>query len=160
MEEFINLDDYIDNNITKKKLYQIQIINNNFIFKHIGNSNTNPPDMIIKENFGINNSFNIYSTLYLEDEILEFKEKIIPLIKITNNKLNNKYSLCIKYNFKNNINENNNIDNKYELFFVYNDNNNKVICEPISENEKININPDNIIEKLFELIIDTGIVIF
>lgn len=156
MEEFINLDDYINNdNTTKKKLYQIQILNNNFIFKHIGNSNTNPPDMIIKENFGIDNSFNIYSSLYLENEIFDYKDKIIPLIKITNNKLNDKYSICIKYTFEN-INENN---NNYNLFFVYNVND-KVICEPISEENKKNINPDNIIEKLLELIIDTGVVIF
>ena len=155
MEDFINLDDYINENISKKKLYQIQLLNNNFIFKHIGNSNTNPPDMIIKENFGINNSFNIYSSLYLEEELFDYKDKIIPLVKITNNKLNNKYSLCIKYTFEN-INENN---NNYDLFFVYNTND-KVICEPISEEDKQNINTDNIIEKLFELIIDIGIVIF
>lgn len=155
MEEFINLDDYINDNISKKKLYQIQLLNNNFIFKHIGNSNTNPPDMIIKENFGLDNSFNIYSSLYLEEELFDYKDKIIPLIKITNNKLNDKYSLCIKYTFEN-INENN---NNYDLFFVYNTND-KVICEPISEGDKQNINPDNIIEKLFELIIDIGIVIF
>jgi hypothetical protein len=155
MEEFINLDDYINDNISKKKLYQIQLLNNNFIFKHIGNSNTNPPDMIIKENFGLDNSFNIYSSLYLEEELFDYKDKIIPLIKITNNKLNDKYSLCIKYTFEN-INENN---NNYDLFFVYNTND-KVICEPISEGDKQNINPDNIIEKLFELIIDIGVVIF
>ena len=153
MEEFINLDDYINDNISKKKLYQIQLLNNNFIVKHRGNSNTNPTDMIIKENFGIDNSFNIYSSLYLEDELLDYKHKIIPLIKITNSKLNNKYSLCIKY--KDYVNEN----NTYELFFVYNDND-KVICEPINEKDKQNINPDNIIEKLFELVIDIGVIIF
>jgi hypothetical protein len=153
MEEFINLDDYINDTATKKKLYQIQLLNNNFIIKHIGNSNTSPPDMIIKENFGIDNSFNIYSSLYLEDELLDYKDKIIPLIKITNNKLNNKYSLCIKY--KDYVNEN----NTYELFFVYNDGD-KVICEFIKEEDKKNINPDNIIEKLFELVIDVGVIIF
>ena len=158
MEEFINLDDYINDNTDKKKLYQIQLLNNNFIFKHVGNSNTSPPDMIIKENFGANNSYNIYSSLYLEDELLNYKDKIIPLIKITNNKLNDKYSLCIKYI---NINENikNNQNNNFELFFVYNTDN-KVICEPINEEDKQNINPDNIIEKLFELVIDAGIIIF
>jgi hypothetical protein len=154
MEEFINLDDYINDN-TSKKLYQIQLLNNYFIFKHIGNSNTNPPDMSIKENFGIDNSYNIYSLLYLEDELFDYKDKIIPLIKITNNKLNDKYSLCIKYNVVN-FNENN---HNYDLFFVYNIDN-KVICEPISKEDKHNINPDNIIEKLFELIIDIGVVIF
>lgn len=153
MEEFINLDDYINDTATQKKLYQIQLLNNNFIIKHIGNSNTSPPDMIIKENFGIDNSFNIYSSLYLEDELLDYKDKIIPLIKITNNKLNNKYSLCIKY--KDYINEN----NTFELFFVYNVGD-KVIYEPIKEEDKKNINPDNIIEKLFELVIDAGVVIF
>ena len=155
MEEFINIDDYINDNISKKKLYQIQLLNNNFIFKHIGNSNTNPPDMTIKENFGIDNSFNIYSLLYLEDELLDYKNKIIPLIKITNNKLNNKYSLCIKYTFES-INEYN---NNYDLFFVYNTNE-IVLCEPISNEDKKNINSDNIIEKLFELIIDVGVIIF
>jgi hypothetical protein len=156
MEEFINLDDYINDNENKKKLFQIQLLNNNVIFKHIGNSNTNPPDMIIKENFGVDNSFNIYSSLYLEDELFDYKDKIIPLIKITNNKLNDKYSLCIKYTFENNIDEN---INNYDIFFVYNVND-KVICEPISDNDKKNINPDNIIEKLLELIIDIGVVIF
>jgi len=153
MEEFINLDDYINDTATQKKLYQIQLLNNNFIVKHIGNSNTSPPDMIIKENFGVDNSFNIYSSLYLEDELLDYKDKIIPLIKITNNKLNNKYSLCIKYNDY--INEN----NTYQLFFVYNVGD-KVIYEPIKEEDKKNINPDNIIEKLFELVIDAGIILF
>ena len=156
MEEFINLDDYINDTATKKKLYQIQLLNNNFIIKHIGNSNTSPPDMIIKENFGIDNSFNIYSSLYLEEELLDYKNKIIPLIKITNNKLNDKYSLCIKYTFENNINES---INNYNLFFVYNVDD-KVIYELISEEDKKNINPDNIIEKLLELIIDIGVVIF
>jgi len=153
MEEFINLDDYINDTSTQKKLYQIQLLNNNFIIKHVGNSNTSPPDMIIKENFGVENSFNIYSSLYIEDELLDYKDKIIPLIKITNNKLNNKYSLCIKY--KDYINEN----NTFELFFVYNVGD-KVIYEPIKEEDKKNINPDNIIEKLFELVIDAGVVIF
>jgi hypothetical protein len=155
MEEFINLDNFINDKENPKKLFQIQLLNNNFIFKHIGNSNTSPPDMIIKENFGVDNSFNIYSSLYLEDELFDFKDKIIPLIKITNNKLNDKYSLCIKYTFIN-INE---IINDYNLFFVYNVND-KVIYELISEEDKKNINPDNIIEKLLELIIDIGIVIF
>jgi len=90
MEEFINLDDYINDTTTQKKLYQIQLLNNNYIIKHVGNSNTNPPDMIIKENFGVDNSFNIYSSLYLEDELLDYKDKIIPLIKITNSKSNDK----------------------------------------------------------------------
>ena len=156
MEEFINLDDYINDKENQKKLYQIQFLNNNIIFKHIGNSNTNPPDMIIKENFGIDNSFNIYSSLYLEEELLDYKNKIIPLIKITNNKLNNKYSLCIKYTFENNIDES---ISDYNLFFVYNAYD-KVIYKPISEDDKKNINPDNIIEKLLELIIDIGVVIF
>jgi len=153
MEEFINLDDYINDTTTQKKLYQIQLLNFNYIIKHVGNSNTNPPDMIIKENFGVDNSFNIYSSLYLEDELLDYKDKIIPLIKITNSKSNDIYSLCIKY--KDYINEN----NTYELFFVYNVGD-KVICDPINEEDKKNINPDNIIEKLFEFVIDTGIILF
>lgn len=156
MEEFINIDNFINDKENQKKLFQIQLLNNNIIFKHIGNSNTSPPDMIIKENFGIDNSFNIYSSLYLEEELLDYKNKIIPLIKITNNKFNDKYSLCIKYTFENNINES---INNYNLFFVYNVDD-KVIYELINEEDKKNINPDNIIEKLLELIIDIGVVIF
>jgi hypothetical protein len=157
MEEFINLDDLINKIEEKKKIFQIQVSNNNFIFKYIGNiSLDSPPDMIIKENFGINNSFNMYSILYEENELINYNNKIIPLIKITN-KIDN-YSICIKYNIPNLNNIIFNVDNLYfdfDLFFIYNLNNN-IFNDSIDKN----INSDNILEKLFELIIDKGIIIF
>ena len=157
MEEFINLDDLINKIEEKKKIFQIQVSNDNFIFKYIGNiSLDSPPDMIIKENFGINNSFNMYSILYEENELINYNNKIIPLIKITN-KIDN-YSICIKYNIPNLNNIIFNVDNLYfdfDLFFIYNLNNN-IFSESVDKN----INSDNILEKLFELIIDKGIIIF
>ena len=157
MEEFINLDDLINKIEEKKKLFQIQISNDNFIFKYIGEiSLESPPDMIIKENFGVNNLFNMYSILYEENELINYNNKIIPLIKITN-KIDN-YSICIKYNIPDLDNIIFNIDNLYfnfDLFFVYNLNNN-IFNDPIDKN----INSDNILEKLFELIIDKGIILF
>ena len=50
-EDFIDLNDLIEEQI-KIKLYQIQITNNTFIFKHIGETNEKAPEVIIKEHFG------------------------------------------------------------------------------------------------------------
>jgi len=147
-EEFINLEDLI-NEQSKVKLYQIQINNNFFIFKNIGETSEKAPEVIIKENFGINNKYSMFAIIYEENELLEYNNKIIPLIRITD-KINN-YSICIKYNVDN-------IHNTYDLFdlyFVYNINNQ--IMHKIIEK---NINADNILEKLFELIIDNGIILF
>jgi hypothetical protein len=150
-EEFIDLDNLI--NLIKEqseiKLYQIQITNNTFIFKHIGETNEKAPEVIIKENFGIDNKYSMFTMIYEENELKEYNKKIIPLIRITNN-INN-YSICIKYNVDNIYNTN----DVFDLYFVYNINNQ--IMHKILEK---NINSDNIIEKLFEFIIDTGIILF
>lgn len=153
-EEFINLDDLI-NEQPKIKLYQIQITNNTFIFKHIGETSEKAPEVIIKENFGIDNKYNMFTIIYEENELLEYNNKIVPLIRITDNK--NNYSICIKYivNDINNSNNSNNSNNIFDLYFVYNINKN--IMYKLLEK---NINADNIVEKLFELIIDNGIILF
>jgi hypothetical protein len=147
-EEFINLDDLIDEQV-KIKLYQIQITNKTFIFKHIGETSEGAPEVIIKENFGIDNKYNMFTMIYEENELIEYNNKMVPLIRITDN--TNYYSICIKYNI-NNINDINNI---FELYFVYNINNEikYILIEK-------NINADNIVEKIFELIIDNGIILF
>lgn len=148
-EEFIDLDNLIKEQ-SKIKLYQIQITNNIFIFKHIGETNEKAPEVIIKENFGIDNKYSMFTIIYEENELIEYNNKIIPLIRITDNK--NNYSICIKYNIDNINNTTNDI---FDLYFVYNIN--KDIMYKLLEK---NINADNIVEKLFELIIDTGIIIF
>jgi hypothetical protein len=148
-EEFIDLDDLIEEQI-KIKLYQIQITNNTFIFKHIGETNEKAPEVIIKEHFGIDNKYSMFTLIYEENELIEYNNKIIPLIRITDNK--NNYSICIKYNIDNINNTTNDI---FDLYFVYNIN--KDIMYKLLEK---NINTDNIVVKLFELIIDTGIIIF
>jgi hypothetical protein len=65
-EEFICLDDFIDNNIMK--IYQLQINNNELIIKHIANG-SKIPDIIIKENFGKNNNLNLMIKIKQEDKI-------------------------------------------------------------------------------------------
>jgi hypothetical protein len=147
-EEFIDLDKLIIEQ-SKIKLYQIQITNSTFIFKHIGETSEKAPEVIIKENFGIDNKYSMFTIIYEENELIEYNNKIIPIIRITDNK--NNYSICIRYNINNIIN----INNIFDLYFVYNINN-EIMYKLLDKN----INSDNIIEKLFELIIDTGIIIF
>ena len=149
-EEFIDLDNLIKEQ-KKIRLYQIQITNKTFIFKHIGETSDGAPEVIIKENFGIDNKYNMFTMIYEENELIEYNNKIVPLIRITDNK--NYYSICVKYNIDNTINTN--INNIFELYFVYSINNEikYILIEK-------NINSDNIIEKLFELIIDNGIILF
>jgi hypothetical protein len=149
-EEFIDLDNLIKEQ-KKIKLYQIQITNKTFIFKHIGETSDGAPEVIIKENFGIDNKYNMFTMIYEENELIEYNNKIVPLIRITDNK--NYYSICVKYNIDNTINTN--INNIFELYFVYSINN-KIKYILIEKN----INSNNIIEKLFELIIDNGIILF
>jgi hypothetical protein len=91
----------------------------------------------------------MFTIIYEENELLEYNNKIIPLIRITDNV--NNYSICIKYNVDN-INNTNDV---FDIYFVYNINNQ--IMHKILEK---NINADNIVEKLFELIIDNGIILF
>ncbi len=149
-EEFIDLDNLIKEQ-KKIRLYQIQITNKTFIFKHIGETSDGAPQVIIKENFGIDNKYNMFTMIYEENELIEYNNKIVPLIRITDNK--NYYSICVKYNIDNAINTN--INNIFELYFVYSINN-EIKYVSIEKN----INSDNIIEKLFELIIDNGIILF
>ena len=156
-EDFIDLDNLIKEQ-KKIKLYQIQITNKTFIFKHIGETSEGAPEVIIKENFGIDNKYNMFTMIYEENELIEYNNKIVPLIRITDNI--NYYSICIKYNIDNNFINNNFINNNFinnifELYFVYNINNEikYILIEK-------NINADNIVEKIFELIIDNGIILF
>jgi hypothetical protein len=114
------------------------------------------PEIIIKENFGIGNSFSLYSYVYDIDEINN--NTCLPLIKLVKkdegNCINiNKYiySLCIKYTPRINIS-----NNDFTIFFV------NAINEKIIDSYTIpkNINSENIVEILLTHVIDLGITIY
>lgn len=147
-DEFIN----IDNLISKKSIYQIQIKNNNILIKKIGEV-TNIPEIIIKENFGENNSLNLYSCVYTTDEFSNNNQLYYPLIKLTCNNTNDNYisSIAIKFNTSLIDNENLKIDEMiedYEIFFIKKNNNLEYF-----NYEKLEkcITSENIIEKIIEL---------
>lgn len=150
--EYINIEDIINTNQIIK-LYQFQINNDACIIKLVAETHK-IPEIIIKENFGISNSFSLYSYVYDIDEINN--NTCLPLIKLVrkdegNN--NNKYiySLCINYISVPHIS-----NNDFTIFFV------NAINEKIIDSYSIpkNINSDNIVEILLTLVIDTGITIY
>ena len=160
-EQFINIEDIINNNQIIK-LYQFQINNDNFIIKLVAETHK-IPEIIIKENFGIDNSFSLYSFVYDIDEINN--SKCLPLIKLVKiNSDNSKciYSLCINYNlsistYSHFIIENiNKIHNEFTLFFI-NTINEKII-DSVSVHK--NINSENIVEVLLTYVIDSGTIIY
>jgi len=65
-ETYINIDKLISDDINE--IYQIQLNNNFLELKHVG-TGTHIPEIIIKENFGVDNSFNLYNCLYSRDEL-------------------------------------------------------------------------------------------
>jgi hypothetical protein len=81
-EKYINLEDLID---TEKYIYyQLQLNNDNLIIKKVG-SGSKMADIVIKDNFGKNNNYTIYSCIYEKTDFDIIKKKYIPLIKITDN---------------------------------------------------------------------------
>lgn len=150
-EEFICLDDFIDNNIMK--IYQLQINNNELIIKHIANG-SKIPDIIIKENFGKNNNLNLYNCLYAQEDLNNINSDLfIPIIKLINQTENNKefYSISIKFQISTII-QFNKILNDFELYFTYG-NDDKIFNYYKIEK---NIHKANIIEKLLENVIMVG----
>jgi len=151
-EHFINIEDIINNNQIIK-LYQFQVNNDNFIIKLVAETHK-IPEIIIKENFGINNSFSLYSYIYDIDEITN--NTCLPLIKLVKiNSDNSKYiySLCINYITVPYVNISN---NDFTIFFV------NAINEKIIDSYNIpkNINAENIVEILLTLVIDLGTAIY
>ena len=151
--EYINIEDIINTNQIIK-LYQFQINNDTCIIKMVAETHK-IPEIIIKENFGINNSFSLYSYVYDIDEINN--NTCLPLIKLVKknegNGNNNRhiYSLCINYISVPHIS-----NNDFTIFFV------NAINEKIIDSYSIpkNINSDNIVEILLTLVINTGITIY
>ena len=169
-EEFINIEDLINNNQIIK-LYQFQISDNSYIIKFVAETHK-IPEIIIKENFGIDNSFSLYSFVYDIDEINN--NTCLPLIKLV--KINGDgtkciYSLCINYN-QSNYNQSNynpsNYNQSKSRFDVDKSNNEFTIFFVNAINEKIidsfdvpkNINSENIVETLLIYVVYSGTVIY
>jgi hypothetical protein len=153
-ENYINVEDLIEKSV--ENIYQLQINNNILIIKHIG-SGSNPPDMIIKENFGIQNKMSLYSCLYGETELTELTESnkenanlYIPIVKLINQLDNEIYSISVNINqFDIGIQQ----TEDFDINFTYGQ-----IANPHFNFKKLdkNINPSNIVEIVLENIINLG----
>jgi hypothetical protein len=160
-ETFIDIEEIIEKD-NKKNVYQFQLNKEECIIKLIGEC-CEIPEIIIKENFGIDNKFSIYSYIYNLEEIIHLNlNNYVPIIRLINNKTKEVYSICIKYQLEDNFSKEL-ICKNFDLYFIIiikkdNDTDN----EMIKMNKKIdkNIDPNNIIEILFENTIDSGIIIF
>lgn len=144
--EYINLEELLNE---KKKLYQIQINNEECIIKNVGYGKE-APEMIIIENIGEKNNLSIYNCIISEDEINlvnkneENKEIIYPVIKMTEKEgdIINQYYISIR--IENGV-ELDKIIKKFDILYIQN----KKEYITIKIIEK-NINSENIIEKLIE----------
>lgn len=142
MGDYINLDDLI----SKNTYYQFDIQNDNLTLNAIGEGTT-IGDFLIKDELGKNKDYILTSSLYYKNQI--DKNKFIPLINIKNE--NSSYSICvIVYE---DIHVNTNIKN-FDIYFVYQQSNiRRMILEK-------NINRENIIEILFECVLNLDVNIF
>ena len=148
-EEYVDLEEMIkEREPDKKNIYQIQISEESMIIKLVGRESF-VPDVIIKENFGPDDSLSLYSCLYDEDDfkinIDENKNYFFPLIKLIEKKVENIviYSFTVKFD---ELIYDSAIKN-YELFVVFNKYEDEFIH--VNSIEK-NINSNNIIEKIIE----------
>ena len=121
-EEYVDLEEMIkEREPDKKNIYQIQISEESMIIKLVGRESF-VPDVIIKENFGPDDSLSLYSCLYDEDDfkinIDENKNYFFPLIKLIEKKEENIviYSFTVKFD---ELIYDSAIKN-YELFVVFN----------------------------------------
>ena len=147
-ETYINIDNLVE---IKKKLFQIQIENENILIKTIGYVNE-IPDLIILENFGLNNNLSIYNCILSEEELLNYKnyDLFFPLIKLVekkNDTIENIYSIGVKFYSDLNFDI---MISKYNLFFLTKNINNFVTFKEIPKK----INKNNIIEKLIDFYLE------
>ena len=149
------------------KLYQITLDNDKADIIYIGNG-TKIFDIIIKENFGLNNDFSLFNCIYEENELYDLikDKKEIPIIKL-HKKINDTiiiFSIVIIIE-KNMLNFDEFIKDyidDFALKFIW--------TKPITTNltgddyfykiiEK-NITKDNLIEILLENVIDLNVMVF
>ena len=140
--DYVNLDNLCK---PKKKYHQIQLEKEKLIIKYIGEGDE-MADIVIMENFGKNNEFAVNSCIYEMEDLV--KNKLLPLILITDDK--RVYSISIIINEDIKINE-----------YIYNFNilfTQKHVIQKIFPLDK-NIDSENIIEVLIEKLLDLGIFI-
>lgn len=142
-DTYINIDDVIRENIID--LYQTQLFKEYVIIKHVGTCTT-VPDMIISENFGTKKNLNLYSIVNNKNELNV--NIYIPVIKIVDD-LNNIYTLSVR--FEKEVEFDKKIYD-YELYLTVLVNN-VLNCKIIEKT----VDKDNIIEMLFEKLIDSGV---
>jgi hypothetical protein len=142
-DDYINLDNYI-NHI---EYFQFDLNNTNLKLNLVGKGE-DIGDIIITENFGKNNDYTISSCIYKYDEIINIKDKFIPLIKLYNEK--NTYGIGI-ITYENILI--NNTTNNFDVFFIYKTNKfHKLKLDK-------DIDKNNIMEKLIDKLLDLNIFI-
>jgi hypothetical protein len=152
--DYINIENLMEKSV--ENIYQIQINNQNLIIKLIG-TGSQPPDMIIKENFGIGNKMSLYSCLYGETELTKLKNSnkenvnlYIPIVKLINQLDNEIYSISVNINnFDNTMQQ----TEDFDIYFTYGKISNQQFN--FKKLDK-NINPSNIVEIVLENIINLG----
>ena len=144
-QEYINLDDFVDNN--KYIYYQLQLNNENLIIKKVG-TGSKMGDIVIKENFGMDEKYTIYSCVYEKTDFDIIKTKYIPLIKITDNIRVYSIGVIINEEIKEDT-----ILNDFKVYVVHGYKVFKMI--PVDKN----IDNKNIIEKLINKLFDLNILI-
>jgi len=155
-DEYIDVDEIISRDLNNKlDIYQIQLYDNNIIIKNIGKENY-APDIIIKENFGPNNSYSLYSCIYTEDELFQISlinnDTFFPIIKLGVKQDEHNittFSIAVKFNNVSVLKEQVEQEiSDFNVFLVYNKKNEeKVHARELDKN----INSGNIIETLIEL---------
>ena len=144
-EKYINLDDLINNE--KYTYYQLQLNNENLMIKTVG-TGSKMGDIVIKENFGKNNNYTIYSCIYEKKDFEIIKQKYIPLIKITDNIRIYSIGVIINEEIKENI-----LIRNFEVYMVHG----HKIFKTIKLDK--DVNNKNIIEKLINKLFDLNILI-
>ena len=151
MDKYIKIDEIYKKQ--EKQLYQIQINYENVEIVNVGIGNA--PDIIIEEKIGKNSDLTLVSCVYTLNELDELsKFKCIPIIKLVQNvgKCVISYCISIKINDKDN--------NCFTPYFS------RLILEQNGDKKQFdnvigkNFNKDNIIDVLFENVIDLGVELF
>lgn len=152
-ETFVNVDEILKSSL--KKIFQIQINEKSLFIKHIG-MGSDVPDIIIKEDFGKNNNLNLYNCIYTESDLIDKVDNthFLPIMKLVekSNDFNKIYSISVK------LNEDIVLDNtiyNFDIYLTY------MVTKDFFEHIKLDkdINSQNMIEKLFENIIEQGFAI-
>ena len=146
--DFINIDEIYQKQ--EKHLYQIQIDYENINIVNVGIGNA--PDVIIKDKIGKNSDITLISCVYTMNELEQLSD-CIPIIKLVQPNGNCIVNYCISVK----LDKENNIFTPYfTRLFLEKDGTTKKFNTVISKN----FNKDNIIDILFEMVIDLNVELF